>query len=210
MIMHASRLSNEGQKTQLAYLQAPRNSQGEAIGRRGESRGTHASLARTPGKPPSCHSAADLLSSIPPRQSDSAMPADQHPPSADEIVRLGGEVLAELPDFVRARIGDVPIVVQDFADDAVLQELGIADAFELSGLYQGVPIGDREQVSAPSGVPDMIFLYRRPILDEWCDVDLPLKDVVRTVLVHEIGHHMGLSDDDIDRIEAASRLEDEG
>ena len=60
-------------------------------------------------------------------------------------------MLAELPDFVRSRIGDVPIVVQDFADEAVLLELGIADAFELSGLYQGVPIGDREQVSAPSG-----------------------------------------------------------
>ena len=61
----------------------------------------------------------------------------------------------------------------------------------------------------PTGVPDMIFLYRRPILDEWCEEGVPLKEVVRTVLVHEIGHHMGLSDDDIDRIEEAARLEDE-
>jgi len=136
-------------------------------------------------------------------------PADRRPPSADDIVRLGEEVLAELPAFVRSRIGDVPVVVQDFADDEILAEMGIEDPFELSGLYQGVPIGDREQLAAPSGVPDLIFLYRRPILDEWCEVDVTLKDMVRTVLVHEIGHHMGLSDDDIDRIEAAGRREDE-
>jgi predicted Zn-dependent protease with MMP-like domain len=135
--------------------------------------------------------------------------ADRQPPSADDIVRLGEQVLAELPDFVRARIGDVPVVVQDFASDEVLAEMGIADPFDLSGLYQGVPIGQREQLAAPSGVPDMIFLYRRPILEEWCEEDVPLKDVVRTVLVHEIGHHMGLSDDDIDRIEAAARLDDD-
>ncbi|HMR30731.1 MAG TPA: metallopeptidase family protein [Geminicoccaceae bacterium] len=135
------------------------------------------------------------------------MPA-QNPPSADDIVRLGREVLAELPDFVRRRIGDVPIVVQDFATDEVLDELGIDDPFGLSGLYQGVSIAHREQ-AIPTGVPDMIFLYRRPILDEWCEEDVALKDVVRTVLVHEIGHHMGLSDDDIDRIEEASRREDE-
>ncbi len=135
------------------------------------------------------------------------MPA-QNPPSADDIVRLGEEVLAELPDFVRRRIGDVPIVVQDFAADEVLDELGIDDPFGLSGLYQGVSIAHREQAIA-TGVPDMIFLYRRPILDEWCEEGVALKDVVRTVLVHEIGHHMGLSDDDIDRIEEASRREDE-
>ena len=132
----------------------------------------------------------------------------QNPPSADDIVRLGLEVLAELPAFVRRRVGDVPIVVRDFATDEVLDELGIDDPFTLSGLYQGVPIGHREQ-ALPTGVPDMIFLYRRPILDEWCEEDVPLKDVVRTVLVHEIGHHMGLSDDDIDRIEAAGRREEE-
>jgi predicted Zn-dependent protease with MMP-like domain len=132
------------------------------------------------------------------------------PPDADLLVRLGEEVLAELPGHVRALIGDVPIRVQDFADDATLADLGIDDPFDLSGLYQGVPIGHREQVAAPSGIPDMIHLYRRPILDEWCEVDVPLKDVVRTVLVHEIGHHLGLSDEDIERIEEESRREDEG
>jgi predicted Zn-dependent protease with MMP-like domain len=132
------------------------------------------------------------------------------PPDADMLARLGEEVLAELPAYVRARIGAVPIRVQDFADEETLDELGIEDPFELTGLYQGVPIGEKEQVAAPSGVPDMIFLYRRPILDEWCEVDVPLKDMVRTVLVHEIGHHLGLSDDDIERIEDEARREEGG
>jgi predicted Zn-dependent protease with MMP-like domain len=131
------------------------------------------------------------------------------PPDADMLARLGEEVLSQLPAYVRARIGAVPIRVQDFADEQTLAELGIDDPFELTGLYQGVPIGEKEQVAAPSGVPDMIFLFRRPILDEWCDVGVPLKDMVRTVLVHEIGHHLGLSDDDIARIEEEARREEE-
>lgn len=142
----------------------------------------------------------------PPDPSD----ADGRPPDAAEIVRLGEEVLAELPDYVRAHIADVPVRVEDFADEATLRDLGIDDPFSLSGLYRGVPIGHREAVMAPSGFPDMIFLYRRPILDEWCEEDVPLKDLVRTVLVHEIGHHLGLSDEDIERIEALARQEEEG
>ena len=130
------------------------------------------------------------------------------PPDLDELVRLGEEVLAELPEFVREHIGAVPIRVEDFADEATLADLGIEDPFDLSGLYRGVPIGHKESM-IPTGEPDMIFLYRRPILEEWCEEDVPLKDVVRTVLVHEIGHHLGLSDEDIDRLEEEARLEDE-
>lgn len=144
------------------------------------------------------------------RRPPSPRPGRLMPPDAELLARLGEEVLAELPGYVRAHIGAVPIRVEDLADDAVLAELGIDDPFELSGLYQGVPIGEKERVAAPSGVPDMIYLYRRAILDEWCEVDVPLKDVVRTVLVHEIGHHLGLSDEDIERIEEESRREDEG
>lgn len=132
------------------------------------------------------------------------------PPDAATIVRLGEEVLLELPDFVRAHLGDVPIRVQDFADDETLADLGIDDPFALSGLYRGIPIGLKDAAGPPTGEPDMIFLYRRPILDEWCEEDVPLKDVVRTVLVHEIGHHLGLSDEDIERIEDEARREEEG
>ena len=142
------------------------------------------------------------------RRSTASGRSDGRPPAAADIVRLGGEVLAELPEFVRRHLGEVPIFVEDFADDATLAELGVDNAFELSGLYQGVPIGHKES-SLPSGTPDMIFLYRRPILDEWCETDVALKDVVRTVLVHEIGHHLGLSDEDIEQLEEESRREDE-
>jgi predicted Zn-dependent protease with MMP-like domain len=128
------------------------------------------------------------------------------PPSADDFVRLGQEVLDGLPAEFRRHVRSVPIRVQDFADDETLDDLGIEDPFELSGLYRGVPIGLQEGMSVPSGVPDMIFLYRRPILDEWCEREIGLEELVRAVLIHEIGHHLGLSDDDIDRIEAAARL----
>lgn len=131
-----------------------------------------------------------------------------HPPNHDDIVRLGLEVLSELPAFVRAHLGNVPVFVEDFADDATLSELGIDNPFELSGLYQGVPISHKESAAVTAGIPDKIFLYRRPILDEWCETDALLKDVVRTVLVHEIGHHLGLSDEDIDRLEDEARAED--
>jgi predicted Zn-dependent protease with MMP-like domain len=138
----------------------------------------------------------------------SPRPRPGHPPSAEDIVDLGREVLAELPDYVRAHVGGVPIFVEDFADDDTLAELGIESGFELSGLYRGVPIGEKAAMGFPSGEPDMIFLYRRPILDEWCEADVALKDVVRTVLVHEIGHHLGLSDEDIERFEEESRQEE--
>jgi predicted Zn-dependent protease with MMP-like domain len=93
--------------------------------------------------------------------------------------------------------------VHDFADDAVLDDLGIEDAFELTGLYQGVDLS-RRSVFDPSPEPARIFLYRRPILDEWAERgDVSLAELVAHVLTHEIGHHVGLSDDDIDAIEAA-------
>lgn len=125
-------------------------------------------------------------------------PADRRPPTADDIVRLGEEVLAELPAFVRSRIGDVPIVVQDFADDEVLAEMGIEDPFELSGLYVGDALPEMS-VSDPSTVTPMVFLYRQPILDEWLERgDVTLGELIAHVLVHEVGHHFGLSDEAID------------
>ncbi|HET6469471.1 MAG TPA: metallopeptidase family protein [Geminicoccaceae bacterium] len=130
------------------------------------------------------------------------------PPSADDLARLGQEVLDELPPEFRDHVRSVPIRIEDFADDETLEEMEIEDPFDLSGLYRGVPIGLQEGVSVPSGVPDMIHLYRRPILDEWCERGIPLKELVRTVLIHEIGHHLGLSDEDIDRIEEEARLEE--
>ena len=98
--------------------------------------------------------------------------------------------------------GEVEFRVQDFADDEVLDALGIDDPFELTGLYQGVDLTTRS-VLDPNPSASMVFLYRRPILDEWADHgDITLGELITHVLVHEIGHHFGLSDDDIEAIEA--------
>ena len=122
-------------------------------------------------------------------------------PSLDDLAALAEAAFAALPDDFRKMTGDVIFRVDDFAAKEVLDELGIEDAFELTGLYQGVDIG-RRTVFDPSPQPSMIFLYRRAILDEWVDRgDVTLAQLVSHVLVHEIGHHFGLSDDDIDAIE---------
>lgn len=122
-------------------------------------------------------------------------------PSLDDFAALAEQAYAALPEAFRRLAGDVVFRVQDFADADVLAELGIEDAFELTGLYQGVALTQRSVLS--SGEPaSMVFLYRRPILDEWAERgDLTLGELITHVLVHEIGHHFGLSDDDIHAIE---------
>jgi predicted Zn-dependent protease with MMP-like domain len=122
-------------------------------------------------------------------------------PSLDEIAALAEAAFAALPARFRDMAGEVVFRVDEFADDEVLDELGLEDSFELTGLYQGVDLA-RRSVFDPSPAPARVFLYRRPILDEWAERgDVTLGDLVAHVLVHEIGHHFGLSDADIDAIE---------
>lgn len=124
----------------------------------------------------------------------------QIPPSLDDLDRLARAAWAELPDEFRALVGDVLIRVEDFAGEDVLTDLGIEDPFELTGLYSGVDLTQQSIMDPAPGQP-MVFLYRRAILDEWIDRgDVALSDLVSHVLVHEIGHHFGLSDDHIDRL----------
>jgi len=121
-------------------------------------------------------------------------------PSLDDFAALAERAFDDLPEPFRGLAREAVIRVDDFADDAVLAEMEIADAFELTGLYQGVDLSRRSVFETTP--PPMIFLYRRPILDEWAERgDVTLEELVTHVLVHEIGHHFGLSDDDIDRIE---------
>ena len=125
-------------------------------------------------------------------------------PSLDDLAGLAEAAFQGLPEGFRRLAGDVVFRVDDFPPDDVLDELGIEDAFGLTGLYQGVHLGHRDAIGPAAG-PSMIFLYRRPILDEWAEHgEITLEELVTHVLVHEIGHHFGLSDDDIETIEASA------
>ena len=123
-------------------------------------------------------------------------------PSLDDFAALAETALAALPQEFLAMAGDVVMRADDFADEEVLDALQIEDPFELTGLYQGVDLA-RRSLSDPAPAQSMVFLYRRPILDEWIERgDVGLCELITHVLVHEIGHHFGLSDDDIERVEA--------
>ena len=123
-------------------------------------------------------------------------------PSLDDFATLAEAAFAALPSAIRAAAGEVVFRIDDFAADEVLADLGIEDAFELSGLYQGVDRTRRSMLD-PTPHESRVFLYRRPILEEWAELgDVTLGELVAHVLIHEIGHHMGLSDADIEAIEA--------
>lgn len=125
-------------------------------------------------------------------------------PSLDELAEMAERAFASLPEGFRRLAGDVVFRVDDFPSDEVLRDLGIDDAFGLTGLYSGVDLA-RRSVFDPVPEPSRVFLYRRPILDEWVENgEVTLEELVTHVLVHEIGHHFGLSDGDIDMIEAAA------
>jgi predicted Zn-dependent protease with MMP-like domain len=129
---------------------------------------------------------------------------DERAPSLDDVAALAEAAFAALPAAFRAMTGEVLFRVDDFPADDVLEDLGIEDPFELTGLYQGVDLSRRSHLG-PAAEPARVFLYRRPILDEWAERgDVSLAELVAHVLVHEIGHHFGLSDAQIDAIEAAA------
>ena len=125
-------------------------------------------------------------------------------PDADAIEALARAAIARLPEAFRAHLGDVVLRVEDFADDATLDEMGIDNPFELSGLYRGRPVG-MKSIDDSGALPDMIFLYRRALLDEWVESGETLEALIGHVLVHEVGHHFGLSDADMHALEEAAR-----
>jgi predicted Zn-dependent protease with MMP-like domain len=115
------------------------------------------------------------------------------PPSLADIEAMAHRALETIPASLRARITNVPIRVQEFPDPETLREMELASEFDLLGLYRGVSLERRSQSDVAEDV-DMIFLYRRPILDYWCEDEDSLEAIVRHVLIHEIGHHFGFSD----------------
>lgn len=124
-------------------------------------------------------------------------------PSLTQVEDLASQAWERLPAHFRQMCGDLVIRITDFAHDDVLEEMQIDDPYDLMGLYQGVSLNNKS-VSDPPRDPDMVFLYRRPILDYWAEGDETLGDIVTHVLVHEIGHHFGFSDDDMEDIEASA------
>lgn len=121
-------------------------------------------------------------------------------PSAEDIERLARAALARIPQPFASHLADVVLIVEDFADDETLDAMEIEDPFDLTGLYHGRPIGEKSAFDS-GALPDRIHLYRRPLLDEWAATGVSLEALVRHVVVHEVGHHFGLSDDDMHALE---------
>ncbi|PYF02149.1 putative Zn-dependent protease with MMP-like domain [Rhodopseudomonas faecalis] len=122
-------------------------------------------------------------------------------PSLAELEQMAHEMFAGLPEDFRALCEGLIIRVDDFPTEEVMNEIGAETEFDLLGLFQGVGLPQQSHDDI-ARLPNMIWLYRRPILDYWAENDETLGHVVRHVLVHEIGHHFGLSDEDMEAIEA--------
>ena len=122
-------------------------------------------------------------------------------PSLDEIEAMAQAALATIPQELKRHLGPVVIRVDDFPDEETEEQMGLDSPFDILGLYRGVAL-PLKSVSDPRPNIDMIFLFRRPLLDYWCETGEDLAAVVRHVLIHEIGHHFGFSDEDMERIEA--------
>jgi predicted Zn-dependent protease with MMP-like domain len=125
-------------------------------------------------------------------------------PSADEMEAMARAALARLPAQFAAHLGDVVVLVEEFADEETLAGLGIEDPFELTGIYEGLPLHEKS-IGHSGALPDRIRLFRQPILDEWIERgDETLEHLVAHVVVHEVGHHFGLSDEAMHALEEAA------
>ena len=122
------------------------------------------------------------------------------PPGLDDLVEMAEHALAAIPAPLRDLVRGTAILVEDTPDDEIIRDMGLESPWELTGLYQGVPLTEKSVADVP-GQPDQIILYREPILIEWIETGEELFRLVRNVLIHEIGHHFGLTDDDIERLE---------
>lgn len=121
-------------------------------------------------------------------------------PSLADIEALAARALETIPDEFKAHLGPLVIRVEEFPDADTEEAMELESPFDILGLYRGVAL-PHKSVTDPGAQIDMVFLYRRPILDYWCETGEDLAAVVRHVLIHEIGHHLGFSDDDMERIE---------
>jgi predicted Zn-dependent protease with MMP-like domain len=123
-------------------------------------------------------------------------------PSLEDMDRLAADAYARLPKAFHELTGNIVIRLEDFPEDDVLADLKAESEFNLLGLFQGVGLAHGEEMAHTGALPNMVFLYRRPILDYWAEHKESLGAIVTHVLIHEIGHHFGLSDADMERIES--------
>ncbi|MBA3511224.1 metallopeptidase family protein [Sphingomonas sp.] len=125
-------------------------------------------------------------------------------PSAADIEAIARRTLDALPEPFASHLKDVVLQVDEFASDEILESMGIDDPFDLTGLYEGVPL-NHKSVDLSGNLPDRILLFRRPILDEWADGEDSLERLVAHILIHEAGHHFGFSDADMHALEESVR-----
>jgi predicted Zn-dependent protease with MMP-like domain len=123
-----------------------------------------------------------------------------HPPSAEEIEAIARDAMRRLPEPFASHLREVVLQVDDYADDALLSDLGIEHPLDLTGVYEGIPISQRS-VDMSGTLPDRIRLFRQAILAEWAEEGEPFEHLVRHILIHEVGHHFGLSDADMHSLE---------
>lgn len=128
------------------------------------------------------------------------MPRHTTPPTPEDLLEMAEAAFAAIPLPLRDMVRGTAILVEEAADDETLDALGLESPWELTGLYRGTPLTEKSHADVPAA-PDVILLYREAILLEWIETGEDLRRLVRNVLVHEIGHHFGLSDADIERLE---------
>ena len=134
--------------------------------------------------------------------------ATAYAPTIDDLEAIASKALGELPEPFKSLAADVTCSVADYAEDDVLEGFGMESPFELMGLFHGIGLTEDGAVPQTGQLPNTVFLYRRAILDYWAENDdNTLGEVVTHVLIHELGHHFGFSDEDMEAIEAAAEGE---
>lgn len=123
------------------------------------------------------------------------------PPTTEDLLDMAETALGAIPASLRRMVQGIAILVEDVPDDDTVQEMGLESPWELTGLYRGVPLTEKTSADVPM-MPDTVLLYREPILLEWIETGEDLFRLVRNVLIHEIGHHFGLTDEEIERLES--------
>ena len=134
---------------------------------------------------------------------------DRTAPSLDDFEQIAATAFAALPEEFRTLAGNVPCVVQEFPDDETIREMELDSEFDILGLFRGVGLPQGGAAEYTGQLPNQVWLYRRPILDYWAESEHgeTLGEIITHVLVHEIGHHFGFSDEDMEAIEAAAERE---